>query len=107
MPKAESESFQIMVLNPNLRDLPEVDLRASQWRYAGDRPGVGAPVLGMFKEHYVKVKKSSGTYWKAVKGRLRKGMYPDARVAIQQNPPFRVIIIMLDGKNRSKFLFRR
>jgi len=77
--KGESESFQIIVANGTSSNLPGIDLKAGEWRYVGDTP-VGVPVLRMFREHYVKVKQSSDRYWKSVKGRLRKGMYPDALI---------------------------
>lgn len=71
--KGEYESFQIIVLNPTGGDLPQIDVIASEWKYMGSRPD-GIPVLRMFREHYVEVKRSSSNLNRP------KGMYPDALI---------------------------
>ena len=77
--KGEYESFQVIVANASNSSVEDIDLQQGQWKYEGQKPA-GVPVLRMFREHYVEVKQSSGQHWKNMKGRLRKGMYPDALI---------------------------
>jgi len=71
--KGETESFQIIVQNPTAKDIAKIQLQAGTWRHIGKEPKE-VPVLRMFREHYVLVKRSSG------RTNRQKGMYPDALI---------------------------
>jgi len=71
--RGESESFQIIVQNPTTKDVAKIQLQAGTWRHIeGESKAV--PVLHMFREHYVHIKRSSG------RTNRQKGMYPDALI---------------------------
>lgn len=72
--KAETESFQIIIANDTDAELVDIDLRKGSWRYSGDKPSAGAPVMRMFREHYVML--ASPSPW----AKSRAGMYPDALI---------------------------
>lgn len=71
--KGESESFQIIVANRTDSIVPDVDLQAGDWKYIGEEPA-GVPVLEIFREHYVRIERSSP------RARSKPGMYPDALI---------------------------
>jgi len=70
--KNETESFQIVVVNKSSSTLPDIEITVSQWE--PQRSTGRSPVLTLYREHYVEVKKSSY----GIQSEL--GMYPDALI---------------------------
>lgn len=71
--KNEYEAFQIIVVNPADKPVSQINLKTDNWRFTGT-PGEGSPELTLYREHYIKVDKSS-PYLKS-----KLGMYPDALI---------------------------
>jgi len=71
--KNEYESFQIIIVNPTDKPIPQINLKADNWHFTGT-PGEGSPELTLYREHYIKVTQSS------YKLKSKSGMYPDALI---------------------------
>lgn len=71
--KNEYESFQIIIVNPTDKPIPQINLKADNWHFT-DTPGKGSPELTLYREHYVKIDRPS------YKLKSKLGMYPDALI---------------------------
>ena len=71
--KNETESFQIIVTNQSYSQLRDVELHVSDWQGPS---AAKKPKLTLFREHYVKVEKTSY----GLPADTPKGWYPDALI---------------------------
>jgi hypothetical protein len=71
--KNEYEAFQIIIINPTDKPIPQIDLNADNWHFTGT-PGEGSPELTLYREHYVEISSLSS------RSEGKKGWYPDALI---------------------------